>query len=269
MLDRVFSEVVESGKPDFPFCLCWANHSWYQKTWDPTKPDKLLIEQTYLGEKDYEAHFYSMLSAFRDNRYMKVDGKLLFAVYDSTGFKDFAKFKKVWNTLAEKHGLKGFYFVGFTFAPDKVDDIIEIGYDAVTVDFIVDFKKKNTSFVERIKRKIFHRPQILHYSDYSRWILKHYKVCEKVHPCLCPNFDHSPRSRERGVVISDHAPRKWEQLCKKIFLKCVGRLGNRNLIFVKAWNEWGEGNYLEPDLTHGRKFIDCTRSALESVQPEE
>lgn len=52
LLDTVFEEIVASGEPNFPFCLCWANHSWYQKTWDPDKPNKLLIEQTYPGVED-------------------------------------------------------------------------------------------------------------------------------------------------------------------------------------------------------------------------
>ena len=85
LLDRVFSEVVESGKPDFPFCLCWANHSWSMKTWDPSRPNKLLIEQTYPGKNDFEAHFYAMLPAFKDPRYIRHKGKLLFGVFDTRG----------------------------------------------------------------------------------------------------------------------------------------------------------------------------------------
>ena len=263
LLDRVFSEVVESGKPDYPFCLCWANHSWYQKTWDPTKPDKLLIEQTYPGEKDYEDHFYAMLPAFKDKRYMKVDGKLIFGIFDSEGFADFKLFKDVWNNLAKEHGLGSFYFVGFTFRPRKISNIMANGYDAVTIDYILDFKGKKATLIDRIKRKLFHRPQILHYSDYSQWIQSHYSISENIHPCLCPNFDHSPRSKERGVIIDDHSPQKWEKLCRKMIKKCSCREEKNNLIFVKAWNEWGEGNYLEPDLTHGRGFIEATRRALE------
>ena len=88
LLADVFHDVVISGKPDFPFCLCWANHSWYKKTWDPTKPNTLLIEQTYPGTKDYEAHFYEMLPAFKDSRYMKVDGKLIFGVFAPNDIPD-------------------------------------------------------------------------------------------------------------------------------------------------------------------------------------
>ena len=80
LLDRVFREVVESGTPDFPFCLCWANHSWYAKTWNSNSPDRLLIEQTYGGVEDFTAHFNAMLPAFKDEKYIKVDGKPVFGV---------------------------------------------------------------------------------------------------------------------------------------------------------------------------------------------
>lgn len=262
LLDRVFHEVVESGKPDYPFCLCWANHSWYQKTWDPTKPDKLLIEQTYPGVEDYKNHFYAMLPAFKDKRYMKVKGKCIFGVFDSYGFSDFSKFKETWNKLAAENGLKGFYFFGFTFATDKQDEILNRGYDSVVPDEITKFKDRGMTFLNKVKRKLFHTPRILHYDDYIDYVLAHYELNDNCHPCINPNFDHSPRSKERGVVICDHSPEKWERLCKEIFIRCSKREGESNLVFLKAWNEWGEGNYLEPDLRYGKQFIEATRQAL-------
>lgn len=266
LLDRVFTEVVENGTPDYPFCLCWANHSWYQKTWDPTKPAKLLIEQTYPGVKDYEEHFFAMLSAFKDKRYMKVDGKLIFGIYDSVNFEDFKIFKEIWNALAKENGLKGFYFFGFTFLPNQKENILQKGYDSVTIDYILDFRDKNTSLLKRVLKKFFHKPSVLRYSDYVKWFINHYKVQDNVHPCICPNFDHSPRSRERGCILSGHSPEKWGGMCNRIFEICEGRSCDENLVFIKAWNEWGEGNYLEPDLTFGTKFIEATRDAFLSVK---
>ena len=75
LMELPFEEVVSTGKPDFPFCLCWANHSWYKKLWDPQKKgkDKLLIEQKYPGKDDYINHFNHLLPAFRDNRYVRVN----------------------------------------------------------------------------------------------------------------------------------------------------------------------------------------------------
>lgn len=265
LLDKVFQDVVESGQPDYPFCLCWANHSWYQKTWDPSKPDKLLIEQTYPGKQDYINHFNAMLPAFKDKRYMKVDGKPIFGIYDSVGFNDFTQFAELWNQLAKQNGLDGFYFFGFTFSTDKTKEILAKGYNCVVADYILNFRISETSFFQKIRRKLFHYPNILHYDDYAKYVLSHYSMTKNIHPCINPNFDHSPRSRESGCVICDHSPEKWGNLCKDILKECSIREGNDNLIFVKAWNEWGEGNYLEPDTHFGKKFINSTRLALDSI----
>lgn len=263
LLDRVFREVVESGKPDFPFCLCWANHSWYQKTWDPSKPDKLLIEQTYPGLQDYIDHFNAMLPAFKDKRYMKVNGKLIFGVFDSLRFKDFCLFKETWNKLAKKNNLSGFYFFGFTFQTERADKILRMGYDSIVPDEIVNFRNNGMTLLNKIRRKIFRTPIILHYDDYIEYVVSHFNYAENCHVCINPNFDHSPRSKERGVVICDHSPEKWEKLCSDVFSLCEKHERNCNIVFLKAWNEWGEGNYLEPDLKYGKGFIEATRRALE------
>lgn len=76
LMDLPLKEVIKSGKPDFPFCVAWANHTWYNKDWAVGykrhfKQDKILIEQTYGGEEEYIKHFYSLLDAFKDPRYIK------------------------------------------------------------------------------------------------------------------------------------------------------------------------------------------------------
>ena len=266
LLDRVFREVVESGEPDFPFCLCWANHSWYQKTWNSSKTNRLIIEQTYPGEQDYIDHFYAMLPAFKDKRYMKVDGRPIFGVFDSFSFVDFPILKKIWNKLAKENGLKDFYFFGFTFRTECGDEILSKGYDAIVPDYIMGFRKEKTSIFRKISKRLFHRPNVMHYDDYSNYVLSHYMLMNNIHPCINPNFDHSPRSKEHGIIICDHSPERWKKLCKKVFSLCSTREGDCNMVFIKAWNEWGEGNYLEPDLKFGRKFIDATRESIDSVE---
>ena len=272
LLDRVFREVVESGKPDFPFCLCWANHSWYQKTWDPTKPDKLLIEQTYPGVQDYIDHFNAMLPAFKDKRYMKVNGKLLFGIFSATGIEkeQFQLFSKTWNDLALQNGMAGFEFFGFTFEPDKSDVILDKGFDRVTIDYTMDMLH-NTGFVVNVVKRLFRsitgRPNKLYdYQDYAQYVLNSFNEETKSYPCLVPNFDHSPRSANRGFILHNSTPQKWETLCSRVFEMCSNRSHEENLVFIKAWNEWGEGNYLEPDLKYGRGFIEATSRAYNCVK---
>ncbi|MBR1455274.1 MAG: glycoside hydrolase family 99-like domain-containing protein, partial [Lachnospiraceae bacterium] len=104
-LQKIFDEVVESGKPDFPFCVGWANHSWNNKNWvnTPTfSKDYYIAEQTYPGAEDNEKHFYSLLKAFKDPRYIKVDGKLLFYIFAPLKFPNVSAFISQWNELAKK-----------------------------------------------------------------------------------------------------------------------------------------------------------------------
>ena len=138
LLDRVFTEVVESGKPDFPFCLCWANHSWYKKTWDTSKSDTLLMEQTYPGVEDYTAHFNAMLPAFKDKRYMRTgDGRLIFGVFNMWSIPNQEEFFDTWNNLARENGLDGFYFFALVQGEKDLERIdgehrdYVIAYDAL------------------------------------------------------------------------------------------------------------------------------------------
>lgn len=268
MLDQVFSEVVESGKPDFPFCLCWANHSWYKKTWDKSRSDQLLIEQTYGGEDDYVRHFEAMLPAFKDPRYIKIDGKLLFGLFAPMDFSDFRLFSSIWNQLAEKHGLVGFHFYGYTTSPWFYDRIIQRGFDSVVVDYVrtvTNTRPLSFRLIKHIKTRIG-IPHPVQYRDYVRKCIELFDPHLNVYPSIDPNFDHSPRSGSKGTILCNSTPQDWETLCNGIFSQASHRDHTNNIVFVKAWNEWGEGNYLEPDARYGSAYLDALKRAID-LQP--
>lgn len=270
LLDRVFREVVNSGSPDFPFCLCWANHSWYKKVWDPKKgKDKLLVEQTYPGVQDYINHFNAMLPAFKDKRYIKLNGKLIFGLFAPLDFQDFALFKDTWNKLAKQNGIEGFYFFGLCYGIDKADDIIKKGYDAACIDYMQKQNIINNPFLDfiwHVIRKATVFPKYMTYNRYKKDLLQHFIPKHNFYPCIGPNFDHSPRSGNRGVILFGSTPNKWKSLCSSIFKKLEKRPNDENLVFIKSWNEWGEGNYLEPDLKYGKKYIFATKEALDDCK---
>lgn len=263
LLDRVFTEVVESGKPDYPFCLCWANHSWYQKTWDPTKPDKLLIEQTYPGEQDYVDHFNAMLPAFKDKRYMKVDGKLIFGIFDSDHIKDFALMKEIWNKMARDNGLEGFYFFGFCQGEHRLEKAKDQNYDTIVYEHMPTvFRSLKETLLDKFLRHYFKKPVTLPYSKYMEEAIKYFKDHPSLTPCLLPNFDHSPRSAQRGIIMVNESPQLWYQYCSDVRKLRDSEENKDNLIFIKAWNEWGEGNYMEPDQRFGKDIIEATFRAF-------
>lgn len=267
LLADVFREVVESGKPDFPFCLCWANHSWYAKTWDPNVPDKLLMEQTYPGAEDYEAHFYEMLPAFKDKRYMRMeDGRLIFGVFEPIKFQNPQEFFDVWNRLAIENGLAGFYFFGLAQGNEKYNKVKERGYDTYLYDCLPDYiNNPSTSIISRIGYKLYKRSlmRVTQYSDYAKGAVVTYKQHPEYTPCINPDFDHSPRSGCSGIIMHRSTPQKWGKMLKEITKFVASKPNSNNLLFIKAWNEWGEGNYLEPDSRWGKGYIEETAKAID------
>lgn len=260
LLDRVFTEVVASGTPDFPFCLCWANHSWFQKTWDPSKPDKLLIKQTYPGEEDYVAHFNALLPAFKDKRYMKVNGKLIFGIFNSDGISSFPLMKEIWTALAQKNGLEGFWFFGLIQKETRVAGACDKGYDALVYENMQNaYDDHCPEWLQRMAH-LFHNPVVLPYKEYVDNSIEFFQSHPDYIPCIMPNFDHTPRSAFRGYILKDDNPLEWGRLCKETVK--ILRKRPEQILFIKSWNEWGEGNYLEPDTKYGRSYLDECKKAF-------
>ena len=269
LMERPFEEVVASGKPDFPFCLAWANHSWYKKQWDPKSPqkDKLLIEQQYLGEKDYMEHFNTLLPAFRDKRYIRVEGKLFYVVYDALHFADVETFIKTWRRLASEHGLNDFYFVASDFNSEHRKEILAKGFDAThNVDHLNIYHTKNvlSKVMLTIGRKYLHIPMIYKYRDCIKYMINQDCCQRNVIPVVLPNWDHTPRSGTKGLVMTHAEPKYFKQLMMKALDAVKNKPEEERIIMLKSWNEWGEGNYMEPDLEYGHGYINALADALKS-----
>lgn len=292
LLERPFNEVVASGKPDFPFCICWANHTWSNKTWRRTSAlqrDGLMVEQTYPGREDDTAHFLSLLDAFRDRRYMTVDGKLLFTIYDPLGFPHVGDFIELWQRLAAEHGLPGFYFVGMTpstlsfkITPDGkrqpampnlrssaeiYNHVLSQGFDAVN-----SFGKRRGEMlyegkVKNIAKAVMRRmglPAGSQCYDYERTVANFFApedAWENVFPTILPQWDRSPRVASADGVYVNVTPEKFGRHIRRAMDIVSRKEDEHRIIYLKSWNEWGEGNYVEPDEEFGHGLLDALRDA--------
>lgn len=265
LMEMPFNEVVKTGKPDFPFCLAWANHSWYAKTWDKTKKDKLLIEQKYDDVEGIKEHFMSLLPAFEDRRYIQIDGKPVFMVFKPLQIPNAKLFIDTWNKLAVENGLRGIYFVGQ--GPQKdFKAIIEAGFDAINHEEVNGIHSHQSSFIRLLKqfeRIVLHRPRCYDYTKAMKEMITPEDKEENVFPTICPNFDHTPRSGTRGLVYTGSNPSTFYNHVKQIF-SIISKKKNK-VVFIKSWNEWGEGNYMEPDREYGRGYIDAFRKAIDEI----
>ncbi len=269
-LELPFNQVVESGKPDFPFCLCWANETWSRKFWNKegnvAEKEDLAVQQ-YLGEKDNLLHFQTLLKAFNDKRYIRIDGKLLFMIYRPLNFEGIECFIKQWNKLAEENGLGGFYFIGYTLDVEKEhNEIINKGFDAVCSCHLGYGKQTKLMYIWRkLISVIFNTPRKFSYKRMISQLITENEAKNDVFPTIIPNWDHTPRSKNHGYLYSNATPELFEKHCEDALNVIANKPSNRKVLFIKSWNEWGEGNYMEPDLKYGHGYIEALKAAIEKV----
>lgn len=270
LLERPFNEVLASGKPDFPFCLAWANHSWYAKNWNAndSSKDKLLIEQLYPGKEDQINHFNTLLKAFKDSRYIRVDDKPVFIIYAPHLIPQITDFIILWNKLAIENGLKGIYFIGQTRKNNDCNDILKFGFDGVYRQGIENVHRKMrgkyTNGILRYLRK--HTSSKLvplekyEYSDVVDNISEpELDSVENIYPAIIPNFDHSPRSSREGLIYVNSTPELFRKMVVNTLDNIVNKKFENKIVFLRSWNEWGEGNYIEPDLKFGKEYLNVLR----------
>ena len=272
LLERPFDEVLESGKPDFPFCLAWANHSWKTSTWTTMgnfSKDGMICEQTYPGDEDYIAHFNYCLKAFKDKRYIKVDGKPFFFLYDAAALPDSHHFFDLWNKLAIENGLPGIHFVGLNLARDPGDKrFFEGGYDAVAHGNIWDpCERVRGRLKKALMAKIRNQFDYIaldkyKYSDIVKNLFDGSETQDNIYPCIIPGWDRSPRSGKKAVIVHGSTPELWKEHIKHAYSLVENKELEHRFIILRSWNEWGEGNYVEPDERWGTAYLDALRDVI-------
>ena len=266
LLERPFNEVLRSGEPDFPFCLGWANHSW-KGIYNGVKTKESLIEQEYGGIEDYERHFYDVLPAFQDSRYVRIDGKPFFLIFSPLEIPDSKAFIDLWQELAIKNGLKGIHFVAHTYRPDDIEKLLSLGYDAVNVVRLFEYQRIGLSLfrmaLNKINREIFKHGFWCQYKDAMKYFSGDEDRWENVYPTIVPNWDHSPRTGKFGGILKNSTPELFQKHVEKTISYVQDKSSEHRVVILKSWNEWAEGNYMEPDLKHGRGYLEALKRALE------
>ena len=264
LLERPFQEVLTSREPDFPFCVCWANQTW-TGIWHGC-PGRILIEQTYPGQKDHQAHFEALLPAFTDKRYLRVEGKPIFIIYMPAEIPDVRNVMEFLRNLAVRSGLEGLFLAGVVFGTQQVA-AADFGLDALIrtrfrSDKSITWRRPVERFLSLapIKRRM---PTVyLHKNLISEMIPERLYDGENF-PCLIPNWDNTPRSGLRGLVLQGSTPELFRlQIQRAIEAMCKVPV-ERKLIFIKSWNEWAEGNHLEPDLKFGRGYLQALKEEID------
>ena len=260
ILDRPFREVLASHEPHISFCLAWANQTW-SGIWHGAQ-DRILVEQLYPGPDDDRAHFDAVLPAFRDERYLRVDDRPVFYVFRPEALPDPAEFVDRWQAMATSAGLPGLYLVG------EMSDAMGVptyttgdrdGFDATVYMRLPASRTSGSRLRMRLLRKVLGGPEVY---PYSASALEGQVVGERIQPVVYPNWDNTPRSRRGGLVLTGATPEKFRRNVHDAVTLLADHPESERFLWIKSWNEWAEGNHLEPDLDHGRGWLEALREEL-------
>ncbi len=264
LLERPFDEVLQHGEPSFPFCLCWANENW-TRTWSGEVTD-VLIRQTYSSDDDL-AHIRWLANAFADPRYIRVGGRPLFLVYRASSLPDAVRTTETWRSESVRLGVGDPYLcLVQSFDSEKVDPH-KLGFDAA-VRFAPEWRSLGPRLrqgrVLRAGRKLLRpksalrRHRLFDYRTVVDLSLSAPTPDYKVYPSVSPGFDNSPRRPEkRATILLGSSPDLYERWLATVAARFEPFSPDEDFVFVNAWNEWGEGNHLEPCVRWGRGFLEA------------
>ncbi len=255
LLERPFNEVLASGKPEFPFCLCWANENW-TRAWDGLERE-VLIQQHYNSEDDL-AHMRWLANAFRDPRYIRVHGKPLFLVYRVASLPDPMQTVSVWREEARRLGIGELFLCSVESRVGGSQSVnpARIGFDAA-----VEFQPDGLHFPKPLKT-LNDYGGIFDYRSVVEQMLRKPDADYLRFPCLAPGWDNSARRKENPTIITGSTPELYGQWLEGILRRRSQSPPEENIVFINAWIEWGEGAYLEPDQLAGRAYLEMTREIL-------
>jgi ADP-heptose:LPS heptosyltransferase len=278
LLERPIEQMIESGKPDYPFCFAWANENWTRR-WDG-QDSEILMKQSYGGEGDAKRHFNWLLRAFQDPRYIRIENRPVFLIYRPFDIPDISSTIDIWTQMSRQNGLESPFMIAIRSNFDGCVPLLSLksGFDAELI-----FQPNSAGSYQRIQEILKEKhdafPQF--YADENRVLkVKGATVCdyseawpiyEECRPandssysCVVPSWDNTARRANYGAfVLHNSTPTAYESWLRYELAKCKEKAPKNRALFINAWNEWAEGNHLEPDLKYGNSYLEATKRAVE------
>ncbi len=286
LLDAPVQKMIETSVPDLPFMLCWANENW-TRTWDGREKN-ILIAQQY-SEEDDRDHIRHLIPFFKDPRYIKVNDKPVICIYKSFLLPDPSKTISIFREEAKKEGLElyicrfenhGHYGETYMKGFDAAIDFQPFGENFPAYNKLLERRaRKNPA--KRILFKFFDiigwkKPedqwvrnyyQRLDYNDFAEFSVTHGRREKyKIFPGIFPNWDNTARRGADALIFKNSTPASFKAWLQKIVNTFKPYSKDENFIFINAWNEWAEGNHLEPDEKWGRGYLEAVKKVMENEE---
>lgn len=258
ILEKPAENLLEWKDIDMPFCFSWANETW-GRTWSRIRninvwndkeeqkkskdDDGILLRQNYGDESDWEQHFDYLFPFFVDKRYIKIDNKPVFIIYRPNDIFCLTQMMDKWNEKAKQCGLDGIYFI--------------------------------TTNSEKIDADAWLRQKISYWPVGGNPCKEYDELCERIigealkpedscYLCGYTSYDDSPRRGMQGLVVNNSSPEKFHTLMR--ILCYLSEQRGKEYVFINAWNEWGEGMYLEPDEKYRYGYLEALSKALQDYK---
>lgn len=269
LMEAPLEKMLNSDKIDMPFCLCWANENWTRK-WDGSE-NLVLIEQKYNLQDDLD-HIHYLIRFFKDDRYIQIDGKPVMLIYRSELHPQIKEATDLWRKEVKKAGFKDLYLIrvenfergiipsehgfeaGMEFAPDvtlvKKKYLKETNYFKYIVEkFSHNLGIKNSPYLDN---------KIYSYNELADNMMAKTPFNYKQYRCITPSWDNSARRENGAHIFMDSTPEKFGEWTKFVTEYTDQNFeGDEKIFFINAWNEWAEGNHLEPDMKFGKAYLEA------------
>lgn len=268
LLEKPVEQLLSLEEVPLSYCLCWANEPW-TRTWDGDNGSKqILMKQEYGDETDWKEHFAYLNQFFKQKSYIKVGNKPVVVVYKENEILNCKDMFRLWNQMALQQGFDGIYLINTKrqsvkkFYPNYADAYFDFEPFA-TIGNMLDSDyntccrmiKKDDGSGEEIK--------VIDYARFSQYMTKRY-ACNKHYLGSFLGFDNSPRRGSKTkCVFENNSPDVFEKFFRKQYIRSA-ELENE-FIFINAWNEWGEGTFLEPDDLYGYGYLEAIRRIVNEI----
>lgn len=276
LLEKPAENLLKWKDIDINYCFSWANESWIASwsklkgnVWNQhgdekkTNQNEYLVKQNYGGKEEWKKHFFYLLPFFQDRRYIKINNAPVYIIYKPENMHCLRSFIEYWNCLAKENGFDGIYFVGTNFEKWK-----EAGMSAMLLyepSFTLKQEQRgnyNRAFIlsrlrDMMKEYGLKFPKLINYNFVWRRILRR-KNDGNIWPGGFINFDNTPRKGTYGAVCIGNTPERFHNYFKYL----VEKNRQKEFIFLTAWNEWGEGAYMEPDNNYRYTYLQAVADVI-------
>jgi len=263
ILESAVQMLLENSDIKMPFCFCWANENWTRR-WDGNEND-ILLGQVYSPE-DALAFVRYLIPFFKDPRYIKINDRPVLFVYRPNSFPDTKQYIQIWADECNKHGIPAPYVTAVLTrgATDPRDFDMDAGVERVLHDWtdgaVPERKQEFSSF------NTFNGT-VLDYSDVANFYMNEDSFRDFTYfRSVIPIWDNTARYDENAYVIHQSTPHMFQQWLEETIHYSNSELAKEErFIVVNAWNEWAEGDHLEPDTMYGYSYLNSIGRALSEI----